>query len=205
VSRAAADELTPSAFVILALLAEGPAHGYQIREVVHTRGFRFWVNMGRSSIYAILGKLQKAGLVDVRLESGGGPTRKVFSLTASGEERCQREAIAYLSRPAHPRNNIDLGIYALSMLPPKQATDALEESLSFLGQRRAFLEERLDWCRARDLWLPALAFERPLLELAAEIEWLQRVLGELRRHPDRIEGPNWASYEYLEPPNADDA
>ncbi len=197
--------LTPSAFVILALLAESPAHGYQIREVVHTRGFRFWVRMERSSIYAILGKLETAGLVDVRLESGRGPVRKVYSLTDAGRQRCEEDALSYLARPAHPRNEVDLGIYALSLLPTDVAIGAIEEALVFLGQRRAFLVERLGWCRERELWLPALAFERPLLGLDADIAWLDSVLTELRDHPERVQGANWSAYEYLEPPDADDA
>jgi len=198
-------DLTPAAFVILALLTEGPAHGYQIREVVHTRGFRFWVQMGRTSIYVTLRKLEKAGLIAVRLESGGGPPRKVYSLTDAGLARCKREALTYLGRPAHPRNEIDLGIYALSFLDPATAQDTLEEALAFLVQRRAFLEERLQWCRSRDLYLPALAFERPLLGLAADVEWLTRVLAELRADPERVLGANWSGYEYLEPPNPEHA
>jgi len=205
VSGTAPIALSRSAFVILALLAEGPAHGYQVRQIVHTRGFRFWVSMERSSIYAILGKLEKAGLVQVRLESGGGPPRKVFSLTDEGRRRSIEEAVSYLGRPAHPRNDIDLGIYALSLLPLDQAVAALEEALVFLGERRAFLEERLAWCRERELWLPALGFERPLLGLRADIEWLGKVLVQLQREPANATGPNWSAYEYLEPPNADDA
>ncbi len=201
----ASPELSPSTFVLLSLLAEGPAHGYRIRELLHTRGFRFWVDMGRSSIYALLGKLEKAGLVSVRLESGGGPPRKVFALTDAGQQSWTDAATHFLSRPAHPRNELDLGIYALRTLPADQADAALDEALMFLRQRAAFLTERLGWCRERELWLPALAFERPLLELQTEIAWLERVREELQRSPGRASERGWEHYEYLEPPNVDDA
>jgi DNA-binding PadR family transcriptional regulator len=191
-----------AAFVLLCLLAEGPAHGYQIRQTLHERGFRFWVRLERSSVYAVLGSLEKQGLVEVRLEEGGGPTRKVFSLTGEGEERRRVEALRLLSQPSHPRNDLDLGLYALSRLAPDEALAAVDEGLASLRRRAGFLEERLSWCRERELWLPALGFERPLLELRAELIWLERVRDELAAHPERPMSRGWEAYEYLEPPGA---
>lgn len=198
-------ELGRAAFVLLCLLAEGPAHGYQIRQTLHTRGFRFWVRLERSSVYAVLGSLEKQGLVQVRLEAGGGPIRKVFSLTEQGHRRRQQEALRFLSEPSHPRNDLDLGLYALTSLPADEALEALDRGIEGLRARAAFLEERLGWCRDRDLWLPALGFERPLLELRTELAWLERVRAELAEHPELPAGQGWGTYEYLEPPGADHA
>jgi DNA-binding PadR family transcriptional regulator len=194
-----------AAFVLLCLLAEGPAHGYQIRQTLHTRGFRFWVRLERSSVYAVLASLEKQGLVVSRLEDGGGPPRKVFSLTPRGDERRQQEGLRLLARPAHPRNDLDLGLYALAALPQDEALAALDEGITGLRARAGFLRERLAWCRARELWLPALGFERPLLELEAELTWLGRVREELAAHPGRATGEGWAAYEYREPPGPDHA
>ena len=200
-----AGELGRSAFVLLCLLAEGPAHGYGIRQTLHTRGFRFWVRLERSSVYAVLAGLEKRGLVAARREEGGGPTRKVFSLTPAGEERLRSEALRYLATPSHPRNDLDLGLYALSQLPTDEALAAIDAGAEGLRRRAAFLEERLGWCRERELWLPALAFERPLLELRTELAWLTRVREELAAHPERPAGEGWGAYEYLEPPGAEHA
>jgi DNA-binding PadR family transcriptional regulator len=193
--------LPDSGFLVLALLAEGETHGYEIQRLVHNRGFRFWTRLQRSSIYNALSLLEKEGLISVHMTAGEGPDRKVYRITKSGEARLRMEGMRHLSDPAHPRSEIDLGIYALPFLPKAQATKAFTECLGHLRARRAFLEERLEWCRARKLRIPALAFERPLLVLDAEIAWVERVARTYSR--DGASGEEWAHYVYREPPAAD--
>lgn len=101
---AAEAELSDPEFVILALLNEEASHGYAIERKIHDRGFRFWTRLGRSSIYGALRALEKRGLVRVRLETGGGPPRKVFSTTAAGTKRLgERAATARASRASEER------------------------------------------------------------------------------------------------------
>lgn len=166
--------LPDSAFVVLALLREGDTHGYDLQKLVHSRGFRLWTRLRRSAIYNALSQLEHDELI-ARLPAGDDPDRKAYAITQRGVARLQSEGIRHLSDPAHARNEIDLGIYALPFLTKAAAAEALATSLGNLRARREFLSERLRWCREHDLRLPALAFERPLLALDAEIEWLGRV------------------------------
>jgi DNA-binding PadR family transcriptional regulator len=190
-----------SGFLVLALLAEGETHGYEIQRLVHNRGFRFWTKLQRSSIYNALTLLERQGLISAHVTAGEGPDRKVYRITKSGTARLRMEGARHLSDPAHPRSEIDLGIYALPFLSKAQATKAFAECLGHMRARRAFLKERLAWCRARKLRVPALAFERPLLALDAEIGWLERVAQEYAR--EGAGGEDWSQYVYREPPAAD--
>jgi DNA-binding PadR family transcriptional regulator len=191
--------LPDSAFVVLALLAEGEAHGYEIQRVAANRGFRFWTDLRRSSIYNALGALERAGLVAGTTESGGGAARRVYRVTRAGRVRLEHEGWAHLARPAHPRSEIDLGIYALPFLPRARVGPAIAECLAHLRAREAFLAERLAWCEAHGLRMPALAFERPLLALRAELRWLDRVRDE---HDADVAAcaDEWDRYVYREPP-----
>ena len=184
------------------MLAEKEAHGYELRRRIHDRGFRYWADLGRTSIYNAIAKLERAGLLEVRAEVGGGPSRKVYRLTAEGLTLLRRDAIRRLLRPAHPRSQIDLGIYALPLLG-EGGLDVLEDTIKYLESRAAFLEERLEWCRARGLELPALGFERPLLALRAELSWLCSVLHRFGHQPHALRVEDWARYEYLEPPDTE--
>jgi DNA-binding PadR family transcriptional regulator len=192
------EPLADSAFLVLALLAEREAHGYELQKLAHTRGFRFWTRLTRSSIYNALSALEGGGLVNVRAASGGGPERRVYRITRAGRDRLRRDTLAHLAAPSHPRHELDLGIYALPFVSLEQSREAIESCLDALHARDAFLSERLEWCRARELVLPALAFERPLLALRAEIAWLERVLEDLPALAARES--TWAGYEYREPP-----
>jgi len=195
-------DLSDPAFVIFALLAEEEAHGYKVQSVVRERGFRFWTDLGRTSIYNTLAWLERQGLVSARSESASGPARKVYSPTRKGHQVLRENARRRLSRPAHPRNEIDLGLYGLPWLG-EEGLKALDESVAYLEQRATFLGERLTWCRAREMHLPALAFERPLVALRAELDWLRRLRDVVRDAPQRLRVQDWQRYEYLEPPDVD--
>jgi DNA-binding PadR family transcriptional regulator len=193
------ENLPDSAFLVLALLAEGATHGYELHRLAHERGFRFWTKLRRSAVYNALTTLEKAKLIRARVRAGEGPDRKVYSITKAGLSRLRAEGLDHLAKPAHPQSEIDLGIYVLPFLPRKRAAKALRQSLDYLGARKRFLEEQLAWCRARKLELPALAFERPLLLLGAEIQWLERVSAEFAKSGARAD--EWAQYEYRPPPS----
>ena len=45
--------------LILGILAEQPHHGYQIEKLIVDRGMRKWTDVGFSSIYYVLEKLEK--------------------------------------------------------------------------------------------------------------------------------------------------
>ena len=47
--------------LILGILAEQPRHGYQIEKLIEERGMRKWTDVGFSSIYYILEKLENKG------------------------------------------------------------------------------------------------------------------------------------------------
>jgi DNA-binding PadR family transcriptional regulator len=104
--------LPDSAFVVLALVAEGDAHGYEIQRLAHNRGFRFWTKLQRSSIYNALVLLEKQRLITAHVRAGEGPDRKVYRITPQGRAQLRAEAVRHLGAPDHPRSEIDLGLRA---------------------------------------------------------------------------------------------
>ena len=68
--------------LILGILTEGPQHGYHIEQVITERGMRQWSDIGFSSIYYILDKLEKKGLADSK--SSKGKEKKEYQITDKG-------------------------------------------------------------------------------------------------------------------------
>ncbi|MGY1843992.1 PadR family transcriptional regulator [Modestobacter sp. SYSU DS0875] len=67
---------------LLALLAEQPTHAYDLVVRLEQRGLR---DVGYGTIYPLVGRLRRLGLLDERAEpSPAGPARKVFSLSVAG-------------------------------------------------------------------------------------------------------------------------
>lgn len=72
---------------VLALLAEGPRHGYQMIQEISERSGGAW-KPSPGSIYPVLSALQDEGLVDDEKIEG----RRVFSLTDAGRVAVQERA-----------------------------------------------------------------------------------------------------------------
>ena len=70
--------------IILAFLAARPAYGYEITAWLREQGF---ADIAEGTVYALLVRIEQRGLVDVeKVPSEKGPPRKVYSLSAQGQE-----------------------------------------------------------------------------------------------------------------------
>ena len=67
---------------LLAVMEEGPAYGYEMTKRLRARGLSI---VGEGSIYPLLGRLEREGLVETYREaSDGGPPRKYYRPSAAG-------------------------------------------------------------------------------------------------------------------------
>ena len=67
---------------LLAVVNEGPAYGYEMTKRLRERGLAI---VGEGSIYPLLGRLERDGLVETyRAPSNGGPMRKSYRPSAAG-------------------------------------------------------------------------------------------------------------------------
>jgi PadR family transcriptional regulator, regulatory protein PadR len=71
--------------VVLAVLADRSAYGYEITADLRERGF---ADIAEGTIYALLVRIEQRGLVDVeKVPSEKGPPRKVYTLNTQGREQ----------------------------------------------------------------------------------------------------------------------
>lgn len=68
--------------IVLAILAQRSAYGYEITGWLRDRGFS---DIAEGTVYALLVRVEQRGLVDVeKVPSEKGPPRKVYTLNARG-------------------------------------------------------------------------------------------------------------------------
>jgi PadR family transcriptional regulator, regulatory protein PadR len=92
---------------LLAVMEEGPAYGYEMTKRLRARGLAI---VGEGSIYPLLGRLEREGMVETyRAASNGGPPRKYYRPSAEGrralaagmaEWRAARDAVDGVLSPA---------------------------------------------------------------------------------------------------------
>jgi PadR family transcriptional regulator PadR len=69
---------------LLAVIEEGPAYGYEMTKRLRARGLSI---VGEGSIYPLLGRLEREGLIEsYRASSNGGPPRKYYRPSNEGQQ-----------------------------------------------------------------------------------------------------------------------
>jgi PadR family transcriptional regulator PadR len=70
--------------IVLAILSERPAYGYEITAWLREQGFS---DIAEGTVYALLIRIEQRGLVDVeKVPSEKGPPRKVYTLNDVGRD-----------------------------------------------------------------------------------------------------------------------
>ncbi|WP_026004397.1 PadR family transcriptional regulator [Streptomyces sp. AA1529] len=167
--------MSTAAHVLLALLAAGPLHGYDLKKA-HDLRFPKAKPMAFGQVYATLGRLERDGLVEqTGTDRDGGPDRTLFALTDAGHQALDTW-LAAVETPA-PYVSSDLlakVVVALLVADPEQARSWLS------AQRRAHT------ARLRELTAlkadPAtglgdvIAADFALTHLDADLRWMQTTL-----------------------------
>src|SRR6266536_5356733 len=91
---------------LLAVIADEPAYGYEMTKRLRARGLSI---VGEGSIYPLLGRMERDGLVETyRAASNGGPPRKYYRPSNTGraalalgvsEWRAARDAVDAVLAP----------------------------------------------------------------------------------------------------------
>jgi DNA-binding PadR family transcriptional regulator len=167
--------LTDGELTVLGLLAEQPRHGYELERVIEERGVRAWTSLGFSSIYYVLDKLAKRGLIEPVGAPGSAKSRTTFRATATGLEQCAaatRAALADLT-PVHAR--VLIALANSPVLPDADVAAGLTERLAALRDR--ITEVRA--ARTAREPLPASAaaiFDHGEAMLRADADWTEATL-----------------------------
>ena len=172
--------MTNAELAVLSLIAEEPRHGYDIEKIIEERGMRDWTEIGFSSIYYLLNKLEGEELIESHLSQPGGkgPARKVYRITDAGRQTHREAVRAALSTPKMRSSSFLLGLSNLPMLPRDEVLSALRTYSTETQARLETLKSRLD---TRQPMVPFVAamFEYSEALAAAELKWINDYIKEL--------------------------
>jgi len=158
--------------VVLALLAKEPSHGYDLRQRLAAALGPLGDTLNAGQIYVTLTRLEKAGLVVQDREDAPvrGPRRKVYTLTAAGQER----VAAWMAESTGPRT--DVTEFHLKLVAA--AESGLADPVALVDARRRELMRSLAEAQraalAHDTDSEAgLLLEGIALRLQADLRWLE--------------------------------
>lgn len=173
--------LTDSELLVLGLVAERPRHGYELEQTLIGRGMREWTQIGFSSIYFVLGQLEKKGLV-VAGKQASAKAKKSFSITDTGRRVLEKETLEALVTIRSSFSPLLLGLLHWPVLRRDEALGALQRRGELIGQELARLETiQFDQQPLPD-HVDAL-FDYSLDQLRAESAWIARTLAYMQTKP----------------------
>lgn len=163
---------------LLALLARGPAHGYELkRDLEQLLGSAYpQPNVGQ--IYVTLGRLEKTGLIEgEEVEQSSRPNKKIYHLTDAGRD----ELRTWFAEPEDEPRVRDAFFMKLALAPQT----GLADRIALINkQRRQYLNtmrnlSKLAAGEDRDNRIAHLLIEGAMLHLQADLDWLERCQEEL--------------------------
>ncbi len=169
---------------LLSLIMEQPRHAYEIEQVIEARVMRNWTEIGFSSIYRLLSKLEKSGWLSGQTQppEGRGPARKVYHITPAGKAIWQEAMLQNLAQPERKYSSFLLGLDGLDSLPAEEVMQALTTNLSAQQSTYQQFREAVDAHPQKDDFFIGIFFDYLLNQLESEIAWLQRLHKRLEAH-----------------------
>ena len=180
--------MTNAELAVLSLVAERPRHGYEIDQVIKERGMRDWTEVGFSSIYYLLKKLERDGQIEGRLEeTQRGPARKVYHITEAG----RAALIAWLSGPPpldSPRSAPLIQVFFSAQLSDEELLAKFEGFAAIMRQILSQYDqvpEGIEIYRAeinspREHFFWMLTLENGIRNMRANLEWAESVIERIR-------------------------
>lgn len=166
---------------ILGIVSEKPNHAYYIEKIVEERGIRKRARIGFSTIYAVLNKMQKNGLLESSFEPQESlPGRRIYTITPKGRQCFYEEIVKALSQPQPQPSLFETGLTYSSVLRKEDLREALtlyETELGRLIQTK--VRELTELQNTTDQIMRAL-LTRPLMLLQAERKWVRELMGLLQ-------------------------
>ncbi|MBG7609646.1 MAG: PadR family transcriptional regulator [Anaerolineae bacterium] len=174
--------MTNAELAILSLIAETPRHGYELEQIIEMRGMREWTEIGFSSIYYLLRKLEKAGFVGSELipTHGRGSARRIFQVTLAGRAALNEATLVALSQPKPSYPSILLGLANLPSVPHDRALGAMRSYNEGLADRIDHVAERAKSQRPLPDHIEML-FDYSLSMLEAEKNWVEQIVQKMEK------------------------
>ncbi|BCB89767.1 PadR family transcriptional regulator [Phytohabitans suffuscus] len=173
-------------FGLLALFAEGPKYGYQLRTEFEARTGGTWpVNVGQ--VYTTLERLERDALVAAEGTNGEG--RTVYAITDAG----RAALVGWFSTPVadadRPRNELAIKLLMAATTPgvdvatvvQRQRTESLRLMRDYNSLRRA--------AEADDDEAGVLLLDSVVFALEGEVRWLDHVEATVLRRGGRLAAP----------------
>lgn len=166
-------KLSLSEQLILGILSEQARHGYDIEKIITDRGMRKWTDVGFSSIYYVLERLEAKGLATSA--DTKGKEKKQYSITDTGVSVLKDEAKKLIAQRKPANTHLMTGLATSQLINDTELNKTLEQRKTTLASDLKVLQSKASSVEhmprsARQLF----SLSETLLK--AELNWVNKEL-----------------------------
>jgi len=181
--------LSHVALAVLGLVAEkDECYPYELLKKIEEREMRNWTNIGQSSIYGVLDKLEGMELIQTKImTSEQNRTLKLLTITEKGKAVLKERILTILSQDMYMGRDWDLAFSNLKhdFISTEEKIEALEKCIQILIENRETLEKRMEVGKEVFGEKPPLHFRGLFIHaikvIGANIEFCQELIEELKQ------------------------
>ena len=177
--------MTNAELAILSLIAEKDCHGYEIESLIEERGLREWTEIGFSSIYYLLKKLEKKKWITGKVvrQAGPGRSRVVYHISAAGWKALRASTLEALSVPHRTTSPMQVGLANLPAVSKDEALAALRQQSEGLSEHQGRLQARRESQQPLPFFVNTM-FDLALIKITTELDWLDQFIKQLEQMHD---------------------
>lgn len=173
----------PLALAVLSCLTERPMHPYEISTTLRHRGKEQSIKLNYGSLYSVVEKLQKHGLIEPKetVREGKRPERTVYQITPAGIEEHEDWLAELLSTPAREYTSLEAGLSLMGGLPPDETARLLQERVGKLRMDSRTTAAMLDVAREQavpEVFLIEGVYHQAMVD--AEVTFVSNLVEQIR-------------------------
>jgi DNA-binding PadR family transcriptional regulator len=161
---------------ILGIIHAKPSHAYNVEKVIEDKGIRERLDIGFSTIYSTLKKMEKSGLLDSHYHPQENlPGRRIYTITPKGEKILLDEIKKALSQPQREPSLFETGLMFGTYLSKEEIKEVLSLYDSELGRLIQTKLREITSIKSTNSIERAM-LSRPLSLWQAERKWIRELL-----------------------------
>ena len=168
--------LTLSEQILLGLIAETPRHGYALEQIIKERNIRNWTELGFSSIYYLLTKLEAEGAVSSDLTA----SRKTYTITPKGIVALRDATKQTLLALTPHYSPVLVGLANSPLIDPATLIDLITKRKKAIAQQLQDVQETKQAQEPLPDHVEAI-FNYSMRQLAVEAQWCNETINLLKK------------------------
>ena len=176
----------PLALAVMAELLTGPKHPYEMAKQLKATGKDRHIKYNQGSLYMVVDQLTRAGFVTEQktVRDSLRPERTVFTLTTEGRRELHDWMRDIVARPQREYPIFLVALSLLAMLPPKEATELLDQRLTAMAEETNEIRETVRMANEQNVpWVFLIEEDYRLAVLKTEQRFIKELIESLGK-PD---------------------